>query len=267
MKNEMYPELVKITPRLAEIWLEHNTENRKLRVGNAKYYQRLIEAREFQLTHQGLAFTGGPRNPGRLLDGQTRLTAIINSGIPCEQWVFWNSDERVFEAIDSGAPRSFVDRYKWPKEVVAIVNILWKFANVPGTKPTKTEADKIRAAFGKYIEALLANCPTCRTKISCAAVRAAAVLTMYQHPMDVEEIAEYYRRMVLDQVTALPSSLVQLWKRLLTIEGGGFGAAAVQFPLTHKAMTPANWNEKVLRGPKEDYFKLIASSIRNAAKL
>jgi len=122
MKTNMKPELIEITPELAAEWLKYNHDNRNLPVGNSKYYARLIESGEFFLTHQGLAFTGNRDNPGRLIDGQTRLTAIIATGTNITQWVFWNCSEHTFQAIDGGKQRSFIDHHGWDKQRIAFVN-------------------------------------------------------------------------------------------------------------------------------------------------
>ena len=170
MKTNMKPELIEITPELATDWLRFNTDNRKLPVGNSQYYARLIESGEFLLTHQALAFTGTRDNPERLLDGQTRLTAVIKSGTPIWQWVFWNASAHTFPALDGGKPRSFADHHGWEKKKIAFVNILHWLSAPAIRKITKTEADKIWDAFGECFTELMAVCPTEKKHISCSAV-------------------------------------------------------------------------------------------------
>lgn len=267
MKTNMKPELIEITPALAAEWMKYNNGNRKLPVGNSKYYARLIESGEFILTHQGLAFTGNRENPERLLDGQTRLTAIIQTGMPITQWVFWNTPDHTFQALDGGKPRSFIDHHGWDKQRIAFVNILHWLSAPTIRKITKTEADKIWDAFGQQFTDLMAECPSCRKFISVSAVRAAVVITMHQNPDKSDQIAAIYRRMVFEQVHELPTSASRLFVKLLSVVGGGRDAIMVQFPFANKALTPKNWTLTKLYGPDEKYFQELSEYIRKHAEL
>ena len=106
-RKKMETSVMIITPEMAESFLLFNNENRNLRKAHVEYFSKLIRQGEFQLTHQGLAFTGNIVNPERLLDGQHRLKAIVKAGKPVEMMVSWNCDEKLFHAIDAGASRPF----------------------------------------------------------------------------------------------------------------------------------------------------------------
>jgi hypothetical protein len=254
--NKMQPELVHITPSLAASWLKFNEGNRRLPVGNSKYYARLIEAGEFQLTHQALAFSGTKANPIRLLDGQTRLTAVIETGIPIWQWVFWNTPDSTFSVLDGGKQRTFSDHHGWDKSKIAFVNVMHWMGPGGMTKITKTEADSIYDAFGGYYEMLMAECPTAKKQIACSSVRAATVLAMHQNHTESPMIAAAYRDMVLEKFESMPPSVRQLYAKLKSVIGGGREAIMVQFPFTHKAMTPSNFSVSRLVGyPTRDKEK------------
>jgi hypothetical protein len=263
----MYPQEIVITPQLASEWLKFNTSNRKLPQGNAKYYQRLIESGQFFTTHQGLAFTGSPESPKRLIDGQTRLTAIIKSGIAISQWVFWECDERCFEAIDGGKPRSFVDHHGWSKDKTALCNFLFGLASSNRVKITKKEADAIWLSFGPQFSELVANCPTSRRGITPTAVKAGCCIAMHQNPQKASEISDQYRFLALAAVEKMVPSVGRLMIKLMSIEGGGGSAQMTQFAFTHKAMTPPNWGLTKLYGPDDSYAKSIAIYIKAAANL
>jgi hypothetical protein len=266
--KKMQPEEVLITPQMAKWLLQFNIGNRNLPVGNAKYYAELIKNGEFLTTHQALAFTGDMQRPKRLLDGQTRLTAIIDTGIPVKQWIFWNAPEVTFQAIDGGKPRSFSDHNpEYTKQSIALVNIFFWLSKPCVRKITKTDADKIYDVFGPYFDMLMDSCPTARKGISCAAVRAAFCLTMKENESSAKEIALIYRNMVLEKLENTPVSANRLFIKLLSVVGGGMDAMRVQFPFTHKAMTPKNWGLTKLYGPEESYFQDLSVKIKNYCSL
>jgi hypothetical protein len=268
MKKPMTPQEILITPAIAAQWLQFNTGNRSLPINNSKYYAELIRKGEFLTTHQALAFTGDIDNPGRLLDGQTRLTAVIATGKPIKQWVFWNAPEVTFAAIDGGKPRTFVDHNPdYDRQSIAVVNVFWWLCQPSLRKITRTDADKIWEAFGSQYQQLMDCCPTARKGLTCSAVKAAFCLCMYQNKSKAGDIANIYRNLALEKAENLPVSATRLCFKLLTIVGGGMDAIKVQFPFTHKAITPSNWSLTKLYGPEDDYFQTLAKTIKSAANL
>lgn len=266
MKTKMQPELVTITPQIAAEWLKYNTGNRKLPVGNSKHYAKLLESGEFMLTHQAMAFTGTRTEPGRLLDGQTRLTAVIETGISMMQWVFWGCDDQTFAVLDGGKQRSFSDHHGWDKQKISFVNILhWVSSGMKIAKITKTEADSIWESYGRQFGILMDACPSQRKKISCAAVRAGVCVAMKQNPSRENEIAGFYRAMVLENFSDLPAGICRLFIKLNDVVGGGRDAITYQMPLTTKVMTPKQWEIAVIYPPsddaKKDLFAYVSSSI------
>jgi hypothetical protein len=265
--NKMQPELVHITPSLAASWLKYNEGNRRLPVGNSKHYARLIEAGEFQLTHQALAFSGTKANPIRLLDGQTRLTAVIQTGIPIWQWVFWNTPDSTFTVLDGGKTRSFSDHHGWEKQKIAFVNVIHWFGPAGLRKITKGEADKIWSAFGGCYEQLMEVCPSQKKGVTCSAVKVGTVIAMHRNPKQRDEIASAYRALALGHMEEMPVSVGRLFVKLLTVVGGGRDAIMVQLPFTEKAMTPRNFPNTKLYGPDKNYFQELAAYIEAKANL
>jgi len=267
MKTNMTPELVYITPHLAAKWLQYNQGNRKLPIGNSKHYSRLIESGEFQLTHQALAFSGTKENPVRLLDGQTRLTAVMDTGIPIWQWVFWNTPDSTFSVLDGGKQRTFSDHHGWEKRKIAFVNVIHWFGPAGLRKITKTEADKIWSAFGECYEQMMEACPTQKKQITSSAAKVGTVIAMHKHPKNREEIAAAYRALALGHMEEMPVSVGRLFVKLLTVVGGGRDAIMVQLPFTEKAMTPRNFSNTKLYGPDKNYFQELSAYIEAKANL
>jgi len=263
MNKTMEPQEILITPALAAHWLTFNTANRNLPVGNSKHYAELIRKGEFLTTHQALAFTGDIDNPERLLDGQTRLSAIISTGKSIRQWVFWNAPEITFRAIDGGKPRSFVDHNPdFTSASIAVVNVFWWLCNSSPSKITRTDADKIWNCFGPSFNTLMEHAPGSRKGLTAASVRAAFCLCMLENPKKAQEMAKIYRSLSLEKTENIPVSANRLCFKLLSIAGGGMVSGRIQFSFTHKAITPENWSLTKLYGPEQDYFDNLSEKIR-----
>jgi len=95
-----------VTPELAARLLEHhNTDNRTLRPGTVNHYKAVILSGQWHLTHQGMAMD----QRGIVQDGQHRLAAIRDSGVPCPVAFFVGMPIENFKAIDEGLLRRAAD--------------------------------------------------------------------------------------------------------------------------------------------------------------
>lgn len=264
----MHPTLETITPDIAKRWLAFNVANRPLPDASAKFIAREMEHGEFVTTHQAIAFTGTKTDPKRLIDGQTRLTAIARSGQTVQMWVFWGCPEETFQVIDSGKLRSFADRHGWTKDRVAFMNILhWVSGSY--SKPLISDAEAIMAQFGGAYDRLLETCPVTKRRLSGAAIRAGCAIAMHQHPLSSERIAQYYRAMVVyepGEALAAPPSVRRLYARLSEIVGAGRDAINIQVPLTHKAMSPKSWSvdRRLSIGDNANYLQFLREYITAA---
>lgn len=96
-------ELISVTPRLAEHWLQSNTHNRKPSFSTvARYAIDMQHGRWRQATGETIIFD----SLGRLQQGQHRLMAVVKSGVTIRFWVMFNADPDDFSVIDSGRKRS-----------------------------------------------------------------------------------------------------------------------------------------------------------------
>lgn len=81
-KPKISAEWTYVTPELAMEWLEYNFENnRSIKRSYVEKLKLEMTSGSFKVTHQAIAFDEG----GKLIDGQHRLTAIMES--ECGQWV------------------------------------------------------------------------------------------------------------------------------------------------------------------------------------
>ncbi len=113
--------LVKVTPALAEQWLAGRAENRVVRKSIVALYCRLMLARQWVLTHQGIAFD----EEGRLIDGQHRLMAVVASGVSVLMVVMTGVSNEAFEAIDRHIKRSVADCLRIDKDIAAAAQAGW----------------------------------------------------------------------------------------------------------------------------------------------
>jgi hypothetical protein len=96
-----------VTPECAAWALQFNTNNRRLRPSHVKWLVKMMQSDEWQEQHPSpLAFS----TKGILLDGQHRLTAVVQHGEPVVMAVVTGRPPETFAYIDSSVPRSMHDR-------------------------------------------------------------------------------------------------------------------------------------------------------------
>lgn len=239
--SKAIPECVLITPDMAVDWLYFNTQNRAPTEGSIFNYKRLIEAGEFQCTHQGIAFSGTPDNPIRLIDGQHRLIAIVDSNTSIYQWVFWGCDDSVYEATDAGRGRSAADRYSLTKDFVAIANSIIRQAVgslfIPRLRAMDFES--VETEFGAIIKSISDYAPTVRARVTTAGVRSAAAVLIKMNPANTQKIKDAYRKLSLAEFEGCPTSVQRLYVRLVEMVGsGGSTMNTLQFRLALRALDP-----------------------------
>ncbi len=100
-------DFVPITPAMAEELLKQNHCNRPIRWAKVHRLAEVMKRGGFKTTHQGICIAKN----GRLLDGQHRLHAIVESGVTVTMLVVEKADEEIFSVIDGDAtPRAISDR-------------------------------------------------------------------------------------------------------------------------------------------------------------
>jgi hypothetical protein len=99
------PKVVDVTPDMATKWLEGNTHNRKLRQSHVDKYARDMKAGRWMATHQGIAFD----EDGKLIDGQHRLWAVIESGCTVPMMVFNGLPRGTQLVVDDHLKRNILD--------------------------------------------------------------------------------------------------------------------------------------------------------------
>jgi len=102
MRNGKFAEGVTITPALAEVLLKHNPDNRKIsRIAVNKYASDMSGGR-WEFNGEAIVIS----DTGELNDGQTRLTACVQSGVSFQTIVVVGVSRQSRETLDQGARRT-----------------------------------------------------------------------------------------------------------------------------------------------------------------
>lgn len=97
--------LVDVTPKQAEAWLASNRKNRRLRQRQVDAYARDMAAGNWQVTGEAIQFAEN----GDLINGQHRLTAVVQSGVTVPMFVVRGLNAEAMTVLDSGAKRTSSD--------------------------------------------------------------------------------------------------------------------------------------------------------------
>lgn len=102
---EVVAEVQTVTPELASKWLETNEGNRKVREQLVNRLARDMRAGRWQVTGEGIKFD----RDGRLVDGQHRLWAVVQSEATIDILVVHNLDRDTRLVMDTGGKRRGAD--------------------------------------------------------------------------------------------------------------------------------------------------------------
>jgi len=95
---------VMMTPDLAKAYLELNTRNRSISQNHVRFLSREMQAGRWKLNGDTICLS-----KTRLIDGQHRLLAIIDSGMAFPMLVIEELEDEVFDTKDFGKKRSAAD--------------------------------------------------------------------------------------------------------------------------------------------------------------
>lgn len=106
--NVIRTRIERITPAIAEQMLANNNSNRNLRHSKVRSYALLMQAGLWEADSNDAILIS---EDGELLNGQHRLHAVIEAGIPVDMAVRRGVSRKIFKVLDQGAARSTGDMY------------------------------------------------------------------------------------------------------------------------------------------------------------
>lgn len=240
-------ELVLITPEKAKQWLDHNNEgNRSIKPTIVNKYARDIREGNWRLTHQCIAFD----STGHLIDGQHRLSAVVQSDMPIHAYVAqYDSAESAMKLpIDMQAKRAIFEVLQVSRREQETAAAALRVMKTNATLPTMTEIESV-IRIAKDIMTVVHGCISGTVKYrSAAPARAAIMMLMKEYPSRAEYLAKIYREFVSMDLADLPSSVLALVKNL---DGGqikvGGSDQRELFLRVYYAFSPPNFGVKIIR--------------------
>ncbi len=144
---------IRVTPEIAVKWLEKNTLNREINQYRVFSYASEMKAGRWRLNGDTIRFAVD----GTLLDGQHRLWAVVEAGVPVDFHVVYGIDPSVRSTIDTGRPRSTADFFRMldgvpnASRVVATIKVIESICTNQRA-PMSYEATKER--YGRFKEGI-----------------------------------------------------------------------------------------------------------------
>lgn len=168
----MNPQVQIVTPAMAKVYLERNTDNRNKRGWWVSGLANMIKRGEWIPTHQGVAFS----ESGKLIDGQHRLEAIIEANIPVEMLVTTGVRDDAYKVLDNGIKRTMADLTGMNIRTAEVCRVLARLAY---GGDTINSADQILAIYntgvGEVHDNLIEYCGKSIKVLSSAPIRTVAI--------------------------------------------------------------------------------------------
>lgn len=118
-----------ITPEMATELLKSNICNRGMSKAAVKKYSELMKKGEWYLSHQAIAFADSDDGNEVLVDGQHRLAAVVQAGVPVKFTIVRHAVQTPY--IDTARNRNFIDNLnifngtkKYSMTMKGIINLL-----------------------------------------------------------------------------------------------------------------------------------------------
>jgi hypothetical protein len=174
---------------------------------------------EWVATHQAVAFSKG----GALLDGQHRLSAVVETGATVPMLVARDVPTRAFAVMDCGLKRGMRDRTGLESRLCDVATYL---AGVRiGDRPPRLTAPFVRDvadAIEPYHAELMGACGAMRAKRATAPVRAAAALRLVGADNKQRAfVMAQYPALIHLRVSEMAPSMGALLRKCESYGGGG----------------------------------------------
>lgn len=202
-------ELTLVTPELAEMLYANLAVNRKLHPATVDMFCAEMRQGTFKTTHQGIAIN----TAGKVIDGQTRLAAIIKSGISVEMFIAWDCEaERAMDwPCDIGRPRSIAQTLEYTARESAVIDAVLTIHHATRLRFSTAERIATHKFFKSSFDALDSQCSVYRKGRSAAAIR---LPVLVRTMLDGAAVGNQYRAFVLLEYEAMWPSVQALTRQL-----------------------------------------------------
>ena len=200
-KSSEGAQVVDVTPDIARALIENaNTGNRPVKPKVVKKYAKSMSDGDWKFSPETISISKN----GRLLNGQHRMMAVIESGITCRFLFATGFDDEVFSVLDRGAVRTRADALKIDRKIAEAGALLCRLS-IYGRNQPITDGDVHRASMciDEVHSELVDFCPTNARVFSTAPFRLAAVARVMSGS-NREYVFGMYRDLILAHTEALP---------------------------------------------------------------
>lgn len=130
ISNTIKTDIVTITPDIARELLGQNTKNRKISRANLARVTAALENGEWTLNGEAIKIA----RDGRVLDGQHRLYACAETGVPFQTLIVYGLPDETQDTMDTGKSRGAADvlainGYSNPNDLAAITTGIIRMEN------------------------------------------------------------------------------------------------------------------------------------------
>lgn len=200
-KGDEGAEVVEVTPEIARRLIEtSNRDNRKIKPNVVKKYAKIMSNGHWKFSPETISIS----KSGRLLNGQHRMLAVIESGVTCRFLFATGFDDEVFSVLDRGAVRTRADALKMDKKLAECAALVCRLG-AAGRTNLITDAEVSYAAdcIEDTHADLMEFCNTSARVFSTAPFRLAAVARVISGE-DMGYVFDLYRNLVLSHTEVLP---------------------------------------------------------------
>lgn len=190
-----------VTPEKAvEILAKCNRGNRKLRIGTVAKYARMMALGQWRLSPEAIVIS----RTGRLLNGQHRLSAVVQSGVSVRFLTIRGPDDDVFSVLDRGAIRTTADALGSEKRETEVARLITLMGGLDARiKPNDPDVARALALISDTHRELVDACNSHAQGFSSAPFRLAAVARIMNGD-NRDYVLSLYRDLVLANIDNLP---------------------------------------------------------------
>jgi hypothetical protein len=233
-----------VSPKRASEYLQHNTDNRKLRGWWVNSIAGAITRGEWVLTHQGVAFD----TTGKLIDGQHKLYAVIAANKPVMLAVYRGISSDAFKVLDIGVKRSYAEITGLSKKTAEVCRGITSILSTNSIQSAEQILTVANSGIADLHDAMMTQASTTSAVSASTPVRMMAVV------------------MVLDG--ASQKYIFDLYSNLVNLRYDSLPPIAHSFlrQVANKSITPHNKSDLLARAQKlfnphfADNPKLLVSS-------
>lgn len=228
-----------VTPSMAADWLScANIDNRHMRKTVVKRYADLMKANEWRFTHQGVAFSSR-----RLIDGQHRLAAVVESGKPQWMVVFVEQDDDVFGVLDRGARRELRDELQYDPRISDAVSWLARLTTPRGIagQVSMAAARVIAMKFAPFLQEMVEASGSVAKGRTASPIRGSIALRIATSSKDDRlYLLKMWRAWTLLNFDDMSSSIKSGLKRLDAVQGTSSTQQLERACIAWQAFDPAS---------------------------